>query len=530
MEQTNFAPEQIREQLDKILSTDIFESSVVLSHFLKFIVEETLAGHENELKEYTIGIKALSKKVGFNPQNDASVRIHAGRLRRLLHEYYYNKGKSDTIVISVPKGTYIPEFTNQVKSDSETVSIQNHVPVNLNKISIAVLPFRIISPETPSIFFADGLGDYISTELTRYSDLVVISYYSCRNIAEKITDVREAGLILDAKYILTGTVQYENHRLCVRAQLAKSITREQIWAHAYEKQCTVSELFSLQDEIVRQIISHTAGHYGAIFRDVVKLPGKKNIESPEIYNSIFWYYHFVKETTAEIFHKAVPALQQTLKKDPEYALGWAVLAEIYIGGVFIAIKANGVENPIEESIGYAKTALKIDPLCEHAYQALALSNLFRHSIPEARKAIHEWSKIKPGDSGIMGAMGFCLICCGEYEAGYKMLSDSIHLNPYYQWWYNAGISFYYFHKEEYEEAIYWAEKMNMPHIPWELLLKTASLAEMNQMDAAKHHASQIKERFPDLQAILKEYVGAFLQDEKLVNRLYLGLQISELDK
>ena len=69
----------------------------------------------------------------------------------------------------------------------------------------------------------------------------------------------------------------------------------------------------------------------------------------------------------------------------------------------------------------------------------------------------------------------------------------------------------------------------MPHIPWELLLKTSSLAEMKRTDTAKQYAHQIRERFPDLQSRLKEYVGAFLQDEKLVTRIYLDLQKSGLE-
>ena len=524
MEQTNITPEQIREELGKILSTDSFESSVLLSQFIKFIVEETLAGREKDLKEYTIGIKALSKKTGFNPQADPAVRIHAGRLRRLLNEYYFNDGKSDPVIITIPKGSYIPVFRIRNESVNESLKTQNQELAVHNKISIAVLPFRIINTDTSPVFFADGLGDYISTELTRYSELSVISYYSCRNIADKISDIKEAGSILDAQYILTGFVQYESNKLCIRVQLTKSASREQIWANVYERKSNATELFSLQDEIVRQIISHTAGYYGAIFRDVTRLPVKKNIESLEIYNAIFWYYHFVKETTEEIFLKAVNALQQTIKTDPEYALGWAVLAEIYIAGVFLGVKTNGVKNPLEEATDYARSALKIDPFCQHAYQALALANLFRHNKAETLKAINEWSKLKFGDSGIQGAMGFCSICCGKYEEGFKMLDDSISLNPYYQWWYNAGISFYYYNKEEYEEAIYWAEKMNMPHIPWELILKIASFTEMNQPEKAKQFAIQAKEKFPALHENLDEYVGAFLQDEKLVERLCSGLR------
>ena len=63
-----------------------------------------------DLKEYTIGVQALKKEADFNPQIDSIVRIHAGRLRRVLKEYYYEEGKDDPIVISIPKGSYAPNF------------------------------------------------------------------------------------------------------------------------------------------------------------------------------------------------------------------------------------------------------------------------------------------------------------------------------------------------------------------------------------------------------------------------------------
>ena len=88
----NFPEAEIREQLNRILSTPAFKNSRVLSGFLEFVVEETLAGRDQEIKEYTIGVHVLSRDSDFNPQLDAIVRIHAGRLRRALKEYYHETG------------------------------------------------------------------------------------------------------------------------------------------------------------------------------------------------------------------------------------------------------------------------------------------------------------------------------------------------------------------------------------------------------------------------------------------------------
>ena len=107
-------------ELGRILASDLFSRSPVLSNFLKFIVEETLEGNTDALKEYTIAVSALGKSHDFNPQTDAIVRIHAGRLRRLLNEYYAGPGAADSLKIEVVKGTYVPVFRTQTINKSTT--------------------------------------------------------------------------------------------------------------------------------------------------------------------------------------------------------------------------------------------------------------------------------------------------------------------------------------------------------------------------------------------------------------------------
>src|SRR5262245_19090397 len=104
------APEEVRAELKRVLAAPTFVSSERLSTLLRFIVEETLAGRSNELKEYTLGVEVFERGADFAPKIDPIVRISAGKLRHKLLEYYEGPGAHDVVRISVPKGSYVPVF------------------------------------------------------------------------------------------------------------------------------------------------------------------------------------------------------------------------------------------------------------------------------------------------------------------------------------------------------------------------------------------------------------------------------------
>ena len=116
------APEllAVKTELERILSSKVFKKAIVLSNFLRYVVTETIGAKVYEIKEYFIAVNALSKPADFNPQIDAVIRIHAGRLRKYLMEYYYEEGNNDPLIISLKKGSYIPEFTVREKTNEIT--------------------------------------------------------------------------------------------------------------------------------------------------------------------------------------------------------------------------------------------------------------------------------------------------------------------------------------------------------------------------------------------------------------------------
>ena len=97
-----------RGQLQRILQSDTFKSAAGLRTLLTFVIEETLAGRRDHLKEYCLGTMALGRGGSFDPKIDPIVRVQMGRLRQRLQHYYATQGKLDPIAIGFVKGTYVP--------------------------------------------------------------------------------------------------------------------------------------------------------------------------------------------------------------------------------------------------------------------------------------------------------------------------------------------------------------------------------------------------------------------------------------
>lgn len=112
-------------QLNRILASATFQGAARSQALLRFLVDETVQGRSERLKEYTLGAEALGRGETFDPRTDPVVRAEASRLRTRLERYYGGEGSTDAIVIQLPKGTYVPRFTARtvpVESPAATAS------------------------------------------------------------------------------------------------------------------------------------------------------------------------------------------------------------------------------------------------------------------------------------------------------------------------------------------------------------------------------------------------------------------------
>ena len=102
--------DDILQQLERVLSSSVFRRAERSSALLRFIVGQTLEGHADRLKEYTLGAEGLGRGDSFDPRADPVVRAEASRLRARLDQYYGTSGRDDPILIALTKGSYVPQF------------------------------------------------------------------------------------------------------------------------------------------------------------------------------------------------------------------------------------------------------------------------------------------------------------------------------------------------------------------------------------------------------------------------------------
>src|SRR4030095_11558442 len=335
--------EKIREQLQNILTCEAIRNSQVISRFLEFVVEEKLSGRTDEIKEYTIGVKALGRPVDFNPQLDAIVRIHAGRLRRMLTEYYKEKGINDAIIIGIPKGTYIPVFEHRDEGSKKEFVLPSHDagPIaitsstadesNDHKPVLAIFPFHNLSSNETMNYFVEGMGEQLSIDFSRFQHISVLSYYSTWKYAEEIKDFGKLKQITGAEYVLAGSVRFIDDLVRFNVELASAQSGIMIWAETYLRRLTMSNVYDVQDEIVNQILTAIADDYGIISnKNASQVSPSKRTGNHNVFEAMSLYYAYQKEYEADAYQSAFNALKHALTIEPENSMVLAMLSKMYL--------------------------------------------------------------------------------------------------------------------------------------------------------------------------------------------------------
>jgi Tol biopolymer transport system component len=136
--------QRVRLQLDRILSSAAFAEAERASRFLRFVVERKLEGHAGEIKESVIAVEVLGRTPTFDSKSDPIVRVEAGRLRDRLSSYYEAEGGADPVLISLPKGRYVPDFTERYPREASrnagVLRLSILPPQNASFESFAVSP------------------------------------------------------------------------------------------------------------------------------------------------------------------------------------------------------------------------------------------------------------------------------------------------------------------------------------------------------------------------------------------------------
>ncbi|MGB6034918.1 MAG: hypothetical protein WBG42_01530 [Cryomorphaceae bacterium] len=520
--------EGVMTELDHVLSSDVFSRSPVLSNFLRFIVSETLENRTEGLKEYTIAVSALGKPSDFNPQIDAIVRIHAGRLRRLLKEYYAEGGAGDPIIIEVIKGSYVPVFrANSYPEPHLDIHPEPHLEIAVSaerkpaqysrsKLTLAILPFRNLCPNKEYQFFADGFGEELTRSFSHFQDIAVIAHHSTRKYSDAPDDVRSIGADLGAHYLIDGSIKRTPDQIIVNVGLIDTMSGLQLWSQAFNCPLNIDNLTSIQDQIVDNICSLLGGYYGFIVHENIKSYQEK-VPSLSSFDATLWNYYWHMNFSIESFNETLKALRVALEHDPNHATCLAMLSELYLDSYTLGYPT--VEDPVREGYDLAKRAIAIDPTCQHALQQFGWANVFLKKKEEAVEAMESCLTLNPSSVSSMGAIGFGMASAGEYDRADELLRQSLSLNPHCPWWFYLGFFLVQYHSGQYEKALCHANKIDAEDVFLGPFTRSVANFKVGKMNEALYESDMLEQKFPDIASDLFTYLDSFLLDTSLVNEM-----------
>lgn len=513
--------EDIETELKRVLNFSLFKNSPTLAMFLEYVVTETLQERSKNIKEYNIAVNVLKRPASFNCNDDAIVRIHAGRLRRTLNLYYATEGKPNEFHIEIPKGSYVPHFKQQLPSENDNgFSSTLLIPETTNP-TVAIFPFKCLTEKEEEKVFSLLLAEEFSAELSRFRDISVIGYYSAELTAKIQQNILEAGKLLKADYIITGSIQFIGEKVRIRVNLLIASTGEVMMTKALHKEIT-SGMSEIQDEIIQSFTGAIGGYYGRIFHEMESASPLKASANTKIREGIYSYYKYQRSFSIANFKMAVATLEETVKAHPDSSVALAMLGELYLDGIVLAIDT--VSDPFAAGCRYSAEALRVDPLCQHAWQTLTWVYLFKKDKESCFRAAFQCIEINPNSTVMTCSVGFVLVCAGYFEEGFQLMQKGIKLNPDYPWFVNGGMCFYFIYKKEYASAFYWAEKMNTEETFWDPLLKLVSLTYKEERPNTKEHLNRLLELAPDAPTQMRKMIPSLILSDPLASQLITGLE------
>ncbi|MBX5171105.1 hypothetical protein HJB84_14725 [Rhizobium sp. NZLR1b] len=565
--------EEICKQVQRILGSEEFHAPKRGRNFLEFVVNETLAGRASFLKAFTIANVVFGREASFDPQNDPVVRIEAGRIRKALERYYLVAGHADAVVITVPKGGYVPhfEYTRDAsvpappRSDPENapaadLADQRHPlqegqppalptargvatgllavfvllflalasgllvarhaqtsspPSAASMPTVAVEFFATSSSVDSSLDIARGLRDDIIGQLAQRDDIVVVADPS-RNDHTAVAD-----------YALQGNIQMDGRKLRSVARLVRQADGAVIWASNFDADYRAQNKLGIQTSVARQIVGAIAQPHGAIFQadtSVLATPMEKG--NRDAYVCTLAYQSYVQTMTAQSHSAARECLWQATRRTPDSATSWALLSMVYLDEIRFRYKLG--TSPSVESLELAtvsaERAASLAPHDPQVLRASMLVNFFRGDIDKALAAGTAAYAANPNDVEVAGEYGLRLAMSGKWQSGCELISVAIDKSVGPQGYYQGGMALCAFMRGDMEAAERWSRKSDLDCSPMRHLVLLSILGAAGKMDEAKLEQDWLHVNAPALMTNIRQEISLRLKRPEDQERFFDGLR------
>jgi TolB-like protein len=288
--------------------------------------------------------------------------------------------------------------------------------------SIAVIPFVNRSGDAEQDYFAEGFSEDLITELSRFGALFVTSRNASLAYRGRAVGVGEAGRHLGVDWCLEGSVRRMGPRLRISVQLSRSDTEEAIWADRYD--CTIEEVFEVQDEIAARIVATVAGRVETAALGEAK---RKPPADMSAYECLLrgLEHHRLGGVTLNDARRAVEWFDKAIEIDPGYARAhaWRSCSRAVLGRW-------RNDDCLDECLDSAKRALELDEADAEAHRIMGAIAMYLRQWDKARRHFERALETNPNNAFIVGRTGELYNYMGEPEKALDLAARAMRLDPF----------------------------------------------------------------------------------------------------
>jgi class 3 adenylate cyclase/TolB-like protein/Flp pilus assembly protein TadD len=288
--------------------------------------------------------------------------------------------------------------------------------------SVAVLPFKNISGDAAHDFFSDGITEDVIAALGRFSNLLVISKSSSFPFKDSKSAPAEIGRLLNARYLLDGSIRRSGNRVRVAVQLTEAMTGRLVWSETYNAE--IDGMFAVEDTIAKRVVGAAAVELTRFERERVLAKPTSNLAA---YEFVLRGRGALSHDTRDSNDEASALFQRAIELDPNYADAYAALGGSYYEAVVSGWSEFRAQD-LERAEALAHKALALDPTTTRAYQLLSYINIFRKRYDLALAQVDRALEFNPSDADNYAQRGAVLVWAGRAEEALPWLEGALRFD------------------------------------------------------------------------------------------------------
>jgi TolB-like protein/class 3 adenylate cyclase len=442
------------------------------------------------LKNIAEPVHTYSVEVGKPSPAKPIRRAASGRWRSLLVPLAI----AFAALIAIASGAWFLVGPNRI------ASIISKAPAPPTHLSIVVLPFANLSGDPAQDYFADGITENLTTELSRMLDSFVIARNTAFAYKGKPIDAKEIGKELGVRYVLEGSVQHDQNRVRVNAQLIDAESGAHLWAERFEEE--VADLFKLQDQVVARL-ANTLG-YELVKAEAAKDARSTNPDANDLVmrgRALIWSREQAHQPSKDKTNVARALFEQALAIDPNNAAAITGVASTYFFDYQLGW-GNSETDYDAKILGQLDRAIVLAPDYGQPYQVKSLYLAFSHRWDEAVRAADAGLAVNPNNPYLHADRATAEIHLGRFDEAKSDVQQAIRLSPQDPWttWFHRMLGDVEFVSGHLEAAVVeYRKALDAGDHSWFVYAElAASYALLGRMDEAKRFVAETLRVNPSL--------------------------------